>query len=162
MLWEQMQNNLFLHWLRKHSHKWIHNIIKNIETIDQLSSMVERLMPCCRFTTPTDRENFQEDLSRKCTTSVLANGLNHWTATAGMQVKLIHVASTSSAGQNCTTVCQAKFNNTGKVSMSDTHQKFKAKMKRHFGEVKRLVTLGELFFSCAKHFVTQSLNSVPC
>jgi len=45
--------------------------------------------------------------------------------------------------QELIAVCKVKCNNTGKVHIGNTQQKFKARMQQHFNEVQMLVKLGE-------------------
>mgnify|MGYP000461385916 CR=1 FL=1 len=58
-------------------------------------------------------------------------------------------------------VYKVTCNNTGKIYIGNTQQKFKARMQQHFGEVKKLVTIGEKSDSYAKHFATQFPTTIP-
>jgi len=63
--------------------------------------------------------------------------------------------------RNSIVVYKVKCNNTGKVHIGNTQQKFKARMQQHFNEVQKLFKLSEKLDSCAKHFATQFHDTNP-
>jgi len=62
--------------------------------------------------------------------------------------------------RNSIAVYKVKCNNTGKVCIGNTQQKFKARMQQHFNAVQKLVKLSENSDSYAKHFATQFPDTI--
>jgi len=130
--------------------KPVHSIIKSIKDKFNLQ-WLRSSVSYHRFTNL--REVFQGDLSRKLTVGLTSQDFeplpcNYRTSRNGN-------CGYNNMCRNSTAVYKVKCNNTGKVHIGNTQQKFKNRMQQHFNEVQKLVKLGEKSDSCAKHFATQ-------
>jgi len=101
--------------------------------------MVESLMSYHRFTNLG--EIFQGDPSRKLTVGSTSQDFEPLPCNC-------RTSGNSNCGynnmcRNSTAVHKVKCNNTGKVHMGNTQQKFEARMQQHFNEVQKLVKLGQ-------------------
>jgi len=114
-------------------------------------------MSCHRFTNL--REMFQGDLSRKLTMGVTS--LDFETLPCNCRTGETGVCGYNNICRKSIAVYKITCNNTGKIYIGNAQQKFKARMQQHFGEVKKLVTIGEKSDSCAKHFATQFPTTIP-
>jgi len=142
-----------------HSNIWskpVHSIIKSIK--DKFNLQWLRVsMSCHRFTNL--REVFQGDRSRKLTVGLTSQNF-----------ELLPCNCRTSGNGNCgynnmwrnsIAVYKVKCNNTGKVHVGNTQQKFKKRMQEHLNEVQKLVKLSEKSDSYAKHFATQFYETNP-
>jgi len=99
------------------------------------------------------REIFQGDLSRKLTVGLTSQDFEPLPCNC-------RTSGNGNCGynnmrRNSMVVCKVKCNNTGKVHIGNTQQKFKNRMQQHFNEVQKLVKLDEKSDLHAKHFATQ-------
>jgi len=106
------------------------------------------------------REIFQEDLSRKLTVN-LTNQDFEPTAPCNCRTGGNGACGYNNMCRNSIALYEVKCNNTGKVFIGNTQQKFKARMQQHFNEVQKLVKLGEKLDPYTKHFATQFYDTNP-
>jgi len=142
-----------------HSNIWskpVHSIIKCIK--DKLN--LQWLRVSMSYHTFTNlREIFQRDLSRKLTVGLTSQDFEP--LPCNCRTSGNRNCGYNNMCRNSTAVYKVKCNNTGKVHIGNTQQKFKNRMQQHFNEVQELVKLGEKSDSCAKHFATQFCNTNP-
>jgi len=118
--------------------KPVHSIIKSIK--DKFNLQWLRVsMSYHRFTNL--REIFQGDLSRKLTVRLTSQDFERLPCNC-------RTSGNGNCGynnmcRNSTVVYKVKCNNTGKVYIGNTQQKFKTRMQQHFNKVQKLVKLGE-------------------
>jgi len=128
----------------------VHSIIKSIK--DKFN--LQRLRVSVSYHRFTNlREIFQGDLSRKLTVRVTSQDLEP--LPCNCRTSGNGACGYNSMCRNSTVVHKVKCNNTGKLHIGNTQQKFKTRMQQHFNEVQKLVKLGEKSGSYAKHFATQ-------
>jgi len=105
------------------------------------------------------REIFQGDLSRKLTVSLTSKDFEP--LPCNCKTRGTGACGYNNICRNSIAVGKVKCNNTGKVCIGNTQQKFKARMQQHFNEVQKPIELGKKSHSCAKHFATQFHDTNP-
>jgi len=129
--------------------KPVHSIIKSIE--DKFNLQWLRVsVSYHRFTNL--REIFQGDLSRKLTAGLTSQDFEP--LPCNCRTSRNGNCGYNNMCRNSIVVYKVQCNNTGKVCIGNTQQKFKTRMQQHFNEVQKLVKLGEKSDSNAKHFAT--------
>ena len=96
---------------------------------------------------------FQRDLSRKLT--VIPTSQDFEPLPCNCRMRGNDVCGYNKMCSNSTAVHKVKCNNTGKMCIGNTQQKFKARIQQCFNKVKKLVNRGEKSDSDAEHFATQ-------
>jgi len=104
------------------------------------------------------REIFQGDLSRKLTVGLTSQDFEP--LPCNCRTSGNNICGYNNMCRNSIVVYKVKCNNTGKVYIGNTQQKFKARMQQHFNEVQKLIKLGEISDSYAKHFATHSMTPI--
>ena len=130
--------------------KPIHTIIKEMKAKFNLP-WLRVSMSYHRFTNL--REIFQGDLSRKLNIELTSKDFEP--LPCNCRPGRTGMCGYNNICRNSVIVYKVECNNTGKVYIGNTQQMFKKRMQQHFGEVGKLVKLGEKSDSYAKHFATQ-------